>query len=981
MANLRFSNQGPIVLGLGGAYPSYASIPNVYGGPGNSILISVYNRGGSYVPNTIYNLNIPTTIGTNNPVDFSDYYTTTNYNPASGDPIPDIPNPRPTNGNIPPTAVVIAQITPAQSAYIGNTVSMGSLITKNGPQGTFTCSSVTIDGITVSNIATNPQNIQFVVQGNMNYDADNRSTVYINSPELSYPLSVPNYFARYPINYSLYGTISATAAEAGQQVQISNLLSLQTTATISVTIGGVPQTILNIIPHDLIQNDILLSISEDTPTVDSDIVITNAKGDSVTLPQKFRRATNEDPLNPADRGGPPSINWTAGDNTKESLVFNLSSDLQIGASSTFVTTQPGNAPPKGLRNATTAALDPDPNFHGNQSPNLNYSSEFSFRETGTGTTFVAVATVAADVIVPPQPLSGSQIIEISMTWTPVAYNYNLTTNGAGTGSYSRTLNAYFERPTAPLASRYSDSGSVPAKGMTWFTKTDISWNSSTGITTETVRVNTSMVTTESTLIITAGTTIYLNLGVDQYYVTKNYSATFPDGSTVTIEAGKYYVTTRNGTPVKYGQSLICKSYYLGNDVYYLYGFSPTGYVGQFSFYDIVANKLGVAGNTPQYVRFSTTPATTVRIMEVIRSDENSGLSPYTNLFYLYNCYINNTYYVSLVYGLLAIHPNSTEFITYPPSNPYLGAGNPRVNNYETPVARFYNWGSTVVFIGNYFIYDLNTLTFTITIDDPAVTRPYTIDVLITDTKLLLTVKENYYVITDPVKNYLYYLDNGSTTQNKVLGFTYGTNPLVPEYVNQNNDNTYTIVLGQYNVRTLQYYVSTLAQGSNLAPAPVAYWSFIRPVSTTYTALNLNLVLQPNELNSDRAQAIADVLTANWNGPAATSYTITTDNSNNTILMFDTGSTSFSGSTLTLYAGNPTSGSLTMTTTGGSSGPNAISRLQIPGATLGGPVYVDSSYGYINNLTFTHSTAAFDYTSAVIGNAYQPSSIKDILIIN
>jgi hypothetical protein len=118
--------------------------------------------------------------------------------------------------------------------------------------------------------------------------------------------------------------------------------------------------------------------------------------------------------------------------------------------------------------------------------------------------------------------------------------------------------------------------------------------------------------------------------------------------------------------------------------------------------------------------------------------------------------------------------------------------------------------------------------------------------------------------------------------------------------------------------------------------------------------------------------------SNWNGPTTPTYTITTDMTGNTVLDFNTNSTTMSGSTLT-QTGSTTTGTFTLTLSGGTSGTGTdITRLQITGAPTGGPVYIDSSYGYINNLTFTHTSTAFNNSSAVIANVNQPSSIRDII---
>jgi len=941
MADLRFSNQGSVVLGAGGSYPSYASIPSVFGGPQSTLIISAYNRGGPFVPDTIYNQSIPTTIGPNNPVDFSDYYTTTKYIPSSGGTPPDIPNPRPTNPNDPTPKVttVIPQITSPQAAYIGEIVSMGYLATKNGPAGTFTCSSVTIDGIIAPNVAANPSNIQFVVQGGMNYNPSNRSNVQINVTQLDDPININNYFARYALNYQSYGRLSAQSAAAGQQIQISNLLSLQTNPSPSVTIGGVPQTIDNIVPHDNIQNDIVISISEDTPTETSPIVIRNARGDSVTLPIGFRRATNANPVDPVDRGGPPSIDWTAAEGLNETLLFTFSSDLQIADSSVYTTTPPGDAPPKGLRNVTTS--DPG-NGNGNQAPYTDYDSEFGYREVSSS--YVQVGTVAEDVILP-ITLLPDQTTFLTMKMSGTA--------GLSYGGYY-TIIGYFPAGNGT----YITSGTVGTNN--WNVVGGLSFNSSLGVNTQTIRVRNTATVLLPQVIIPAGTPIYASLGV---FVSTTVTLPNPIGPDITVTGGKYYVSTRNGYPINYGGSIIVQSYRFGA----LYLFASLAYRGTTSHRFWWSTGYNLGNSLNQYAQATSGLVSGYNILN--RDIFQSG-SVYFGPFLAYVCTFNESTYISAPIGLYSVTGQSASYL--------LGYGNTsssttgfQWSNYNSPALRFYYWGSTVVVNVGLGLYSLSTNSYIWVFNN--LRYGILIDMLVTDSQYVFVVSDNGSLYPD---HRLYYLNNGSTTPNEVTGWTYGSSAKIPEYVNLNGDGTYDIILGKYSIYTRQYYVTALGQEDTLDPAPAAYWYFYRPASDTYEELNINLILQPNQTNTARAQGLASALTSNWGGKETPSTSIVTDNFGNTILIFDTGDTVVSQSTLTLAQGNTQSGTLTMSSSGGSNlNSGTFSRLQV---NASGQVYVDGSYGYVGSLTFTHNAQGFDTNSDVIPNSNQPSAIRDII---
>lgn len=940
---LRFSNQGPVVLGLGGTYPNYASIPSVFGGPSQGIIISTYNRGGLYVPNTPYNQSVPVTIGSNNPVDFSDYYTTTNY---VGIAPPPIPNPRPVNPNDPDVpneqAVAIPQISPPQTAYIGNTVSMGSLVTKNGPAGLFTCSSVTIDGIVAPNVASDPSNIEFVVQGGMNYNPQTRSTVSINSPQLLNPIVIPNYFARFALNYSLYGSLSATSAFAGDQIQISNLLSLQTNPSPTVTIGGIQQTIDQIIPHDDIQNDILITISTSTPTTNSPIIITNAKGDSVTLPVQFRRATQSTPVNPIDRGTPPNIDWVAPDQgNDETLVFNFSSDLTVGSSTGYTFTQPGNAPPRGLRNETTS--DPGGGY-GNNSPYLAYDNEFSYRENLTGFN-VQIGTITEDVILPPRSTSGTTSVTFSFNAGGYSYDYN-------------GVNGIFVTIPGP-GGTYIGQGTVGS--ISWRMVGFVTYNSSTQQNVQIVEITNSSPVEEEVIIIPAGTSIFSSIAT---YVSTTITLSSPVSPSITLTGGKYYVTTRNGYPVRMDGGIVVQSYKFNN--LYLFATSDIRTLASRRFWWGSGYNLGNSLNIRRFESPTIQSGYTVFNREIVTVG-----SSYFSPFYVYRCTFNGNIYISTPFALFKVGSVTASLLlnTNAGSSAYTGF---KSDNYLSPAYRFYNWGSTVVLLFPSSLYSLSTESFIWGLGISGTIE----DILITNGELVL-------VTPGPASSFpsttIYYVNTGSTTAVQVTGWTYGSAARIPAYVNLNQDGTYTIVAGVYAGNTFRYFVSTTGQEDTLEPTPVAYWSFYRPASSEnmYEELNINIILQPNETNAQRAQSVANVLLANWGGVDSPSTQITTDAGGNTLLLFNTGSSRFSRSTLTLYEGEPSSGSFTMTTTGGSDSESTatLTRLQV-GTT--GQVYLDSNYGYVGNLTFTHTLDGFDENSSVIGNANQPSSIRDII---
>jgi len=1005
MADLRFSNQGPIVLGLGGTYPSYASIPSVFGGPTQGILISVYNRGGSYVPNTIYNQTIPTTISTGNPVDFSDYYTTSNYNPGPT-PVPPIPNPRPTPTPDPhPDSTLVTNISAPQAAYIGNTVNVGSLTTKGvGSTNPYTCQSVTVDGITTANTAVNQQNIQFVVQGGMNYDPSNRSDVLLNITGLSGGYNIPKWFARYAINYSLYGTISNTSAMTGQNVLISNLLSLQTDPQPTITIGGVAQTIVSITPHDNIQNDILIVINEATPTEESDIVITNAKGDSVTLPQQFKRSTNN-PLDPTDRGPPPNINWTAQEQLPERLIFTFSSNLAFTngtsyPSATYTVNQT-------QRNYTSSNLDPGGGYGNQQSQPLSndflvvnnstiFDADTTFQGAADTTSLVQVGVLTRAVIIPNGTMAGVWAVRMYFR-SHVASNIDYST--AYVGLYAATGTS-LSTSTSFGTVKYSNSvaskttvGYLSGSDENYF---DANLTLPANITFDYTlfAVNTPVYWFVQTYTDSAPP----NNIVGPYTFSDGVSISYGFGGSVytpgTVPVGTYTsYATYKGVPIlnytgfypiraiKYTNPLSTDT-----ETYLIYGFNYLGN-GE-SCLMFWKPKLNNGSSTPgapsPYVMrwnnginagASTNYLTNYNLPVLFTSTTNPSSGPALPLtsWGVFTVSYNNKFFISS-YGL-PFNYTDNSFTGFTRSS--YSATTSSVFSKTGYAGKFYQWGSTVVVISwntVFYITDLSTLTnYQLTVGNSYFTGQDYTPSFIDDDRLVFT---NY--DSNIGRSVGYYLNTGSFTPVQVPTFSF---PDLGQYfIKLNPNSTTSDLIFSYSLGgTLTGKLSNYL----LSYPPTVSWTFNRTASATYTALNLPISLSPTDTNAQRAQSVASALVSNWNGPTTPTYTITTDNSGNTVLDFNTNSIVISGSTLA-QTGSTTAGTFTMVTSGGNSSTNSnITRLSVMGAQ--NQVYIDASYGYVNNgsffLTFTHDYDGFDSTSTVVQNNYTPTSIKrDVVFI-
>ena len=91
---------------------------------------------------------------------------------------------------------------------------------------------------------------------------------------------------------------------------------------------------------------------------------------------------------------------------------------------------------------------------------------------------------------------------------------------------------------------------------------------------------------------------------------------------------------------------------------------------------------------------------------------------------------------------------------------------------------------------------------------------------------------------------------------------------------------------------------TFSANLNIPNGKTSYYTFVRPASPEYPkGLTFNYAASGNQSNLQLATTLAQTLQANWGSP--TTYTITTDGSNNTILTFNTNVDAFSNSSFQL----------------------------------------------------------------------------------
>lgn len=322
MAYNRLPQGGTVALG--DVTNTTTDINGVFEGPVGDVSIALFNRGGQLVPNTDINQYVPTQIGAGFPAEWSDFYTASNWNPNSGDPKPPLLTPNPV---IKARVIPNPTTTSRQGRVTQVGLDVGDVYTLGSVKYLSDVANITIQNYSQPNaLPFTPGNrVGFVVKGFFNYNSKTKADVRIAASS-GLGISYLDYFYRNKLDAGVYASISQTSALSGNTVTISGLLNVQdemlnSDGTLSsilptVLIGGVPQTVTAVtrdvttVPNKLLFN-VTFTISAQTPTVNSQIIIKNSVGDQDFLSQQsnntpilFRRVTVVD----ADRL-PPNIAW------------------------------------------------------------------------------------------------------------------------------------------------------------------------------------------------------------------------------------------------------------------------------------------------------------------------------------------------------------------------------------------------------------------------------------------------------------------------------------------------------------------------------------------------------------------------------------------------------------------------------------------------------------------------------------------------
>jgi hypothetical protein len=918
MADLRFSNQGPIVLGLGGSYPNYASIPSVFGGPTQGILISVYNRGGAYVPNTPVNNLVPTTISTGNPVDWSDYYTSSNYNPSVS-PLPPVPNPAPGPGPNPKfdPGITFVQANPSYQAYIGDTYNLGKLITK----GVFTnalCTSVLISGTSAQNIAPGQENISFVVQADMNYDINNPAdvTVFTNTQNLQ--LIVSKYFTRYPID-STQALLSVASALSNTTVYINGLKSLQDSPLPTVTVGGISQTVT-------LANagQVGFTVSSDAPTNDSDVVVTNSAGDSTTLPAKFKRAKTPDPiLTPIDRGLPPNINWQAIDPVPETLSITVSSTFVSKASTGYTSELVG------------AAINDDDNFIAN--------SPDAILQNNTTTYPI---TLSIDTNGSTYAISAGNIIIPILTNVP----------GLGTGTVSYNSSA-FPQP-------YGLFGTVAFPNDNVYV---VYGNYFTGIVRSQCTVSLKTQANQYSAWRILGTLV----SSSSIHITGTYNASAPLIEFCTNGNGDFEGGGSRGSVLTIGSldafgnrsftlaANLNSTWTAGTTVYVRdtwvtsYNVIQSGYStnGSVSAANIIlgANLVFEYFDTTNRLRQYNSDGTSTVLQSFSQSPFPFYSQPQDAPTFRFRRLSDGSYMIVTLYG----------GVVFNSINPFVGSA-------LTSTSATGNTGS---WVNNEIVVITNSASGGLSWwigQDGNYSSSNAIGLLY-----------NYANQSGRTQNYQYYFVSYLNTITGGPAF-----PLGLHSIGGNQWYLYynlPLISATNIYRTLFTFDGTTisappaTQYSITRPANSKYG---------WNALSLTYSPTSTTTSQQAANAINTLLLTNWGGTVTPTSTVTSDVNGNWTVNFVTNVPAQSNTQLNLSPGSATqSGSIVLTASGGTIG-NNITRLSIMNAQNQvyiennyGYVYGGSSF-----LTFTHDPDSFDANSAVIQNNFTPTSIKDIIRI-
>ena len=340
--------------------------------------INVYNRGGTYVVDTTYNVGIPETIGVGNPVFFSDYYSSTNYTPTRfpdlppppEEPVPPIPRVPdiPDIPDVPDLPDPDIQIFPNFNSGldVGNTytiVSSARNINIDPALYDIDLAGVVIDGVTYNNISTTPTQIDIEIVRGMNVDYDNPSAVLVvinvtpidptnpASPPLigDFNELVPPFFVRNRVDATRYTGFdsSTTYSTTNRTVTIENvtnlpssfrvdLISRDQTVTIPVTtvtgietgnIANTDNTKAYSVSFDLPDSFPLnsaYSIKIQNTAVDSDFTFVTDQNNRLAFISLEEQAV-------IDRGMATALSWARNEDETERLVFTFSSDAVGGS--------------------------------------------------------------------------------------------------------------------------------------------------------------------------------------------------------------------------------------------------------------------------------------------------------------------------------------------------------------------------------------------------------------------------------------------------------------------------------------------------------------------------------------------------------------------------------------------------------------------------------------------------------------------------
>jgi hypothetical protein len=798
------------------------------------------------------------------------------------------------------------------------------------------------------------------------------------------------YFVRNPLNAHLQGTLSSNSAATGQQVIITGIRNVQMGVT--VTIGGVAQTVTNVMTvvnpiGSKVTFTITFTVAATTPTTDNRIIMTNPIGDMDYLttpgtdtPILFRRSTQ---LPPTDRGGPPTITWTANEGVNEHLLFDFSSDYT--ASTTGYPSAPYTV--NGNQNNTSIALDPNGGF-GNQRSlptNMDYQLvENTTSLTVNGTTslnYVRVGTISSGAVVVPMNTPKNTAFTTTIRFKSdvrgsASYVGALTTVGTGwvpTQTMNSTLTSSFGNFTL------FGNGNITFDPVSEENIMTVSW------------IVPNMDITFAITILGANAPIYAAFARSGF---SNVSLT--DGTAFPFDGTKFYYSTFLGVPLAspaVGFYPFASTKYVdattGNTAYTVAAFygaeSPNQTAmtpGTYFVYNRIDPVAGQPTNQPSAFGCWNTPI--IRGRPVLSYNTVSALINYGTNFTgqpveigMYACTVNGKTFIANI----TMQANISEqvFIGGNPYAPYY-----TIFNRTSILRKFYNWNGTVAMftwldVGGSDPYQINI--FDLSGGGPgvsqlALTKSGSIVLSMFDEKFIFirqgdgsTPDTGYYVLNDswtPVGPI-----NLPTYAGSVVHFE-NISKITPTDPNS-----------QFNISGLGFGSTQIGRLTDafLGTTTTVSYTFNRPASDSYTAIT-DLKITPNGANlAAIVNNFRDTLESIWDNPISPTSTITTDAMGNVRLDFNTNQVVTSGPTFVTNTASDT-GTLTFTTTGGgSTSTTNFTRLKITGVT--GNVFIDNAtYGYAGSgsITFSHDADSFNTNSKVETNPVPPSGIRSITII-